>query len=143
MVYILSNSKNIISIIDDEVDITETFYEVLCKTGEYSVFAFNDSITALNHFIEYEKDYALVISDLRMPRLSGWDLLVKIKKINPYIRTILMTAYEVETNKLEEYIAEEVIDKFPQKPIGLNDLLAGVKNQLHIYELQKKEKGYP
>ncbi|HEY9492763.1 MAG TPA: hypothetical protein VIP56_12315, partial [Nitrososphaeraceae archaeon] len=59
-------------------------------------------------------------------------------KINPYIRTILMTAYEVETNKLEEYIAEEVIDKFLQKPIGLNDLLAGVKNQLHIYELQKK-----
>ena len=78
-----------------------------------------------------------------MPRLSGWDLLRKIKKINPDIRTILMTAYEVETNKLEEYIAEEVIDKFLQKPIGLNDLLAGVKNQLHIYELQKKEKGYP
>jgi YesN/AraC family two-component response regulator len=57
---------------------------------EASVYTFNDPI-ALKHFNENKENYALIISDLRMPRLNILELLQKVKRTNPKVRTILMS----------------------------------------------------
>jgi len=51
---------------------------------------------ALEHFQVNEYAYVLVISDFKMPGLNGMEFLKKIKALNPFVRTILMTAFEVE-----------------------------------------------
>jgi YesN/AraC family two-component response regulator len=43
-----------------------------------------------------KKNYTLIISDLRMPFMNGIELLKKIKKIDPSIRTVLMAAFEFD-----------------------------------------------
>ncbi len=75
----------------------------------------------------------LIISDLRMPGLDGIGLIKKVKNMNPDIRTILVTAFEVDDNIFEQYTRENIIDGFLQKPITLRDLVTEVENQLRIH----------
>jgi DNA-binding NtrC family response regulator len=80
----IGSSKRIVSVVDDEIDITTLFHDALCENIiEVSVFTFNDPVAALKHFRENESDYALIISDLRMSGLNGLELLKKAKGSSP------------------------------------------------------------
>ena len=120
----MGTNKKIVSIVDDEIDITDLFHDALSnKIAGISVFSFNDPLIALEHFIDNKKNYALVISDLRMPGMNGLELLKKIRKFNPKVRTILISAYEVDNDPVfRGYVKERVIDSFIQKPIAIGDL---------------------
>jgi DNA-binding NtrC family response regulator len=96
-----------------------------------SIVSFTDSVRALKHFKKNKKNYRLVIADWRMPNLNGLELLKKVKKLNPNVRTILISAYEVENEPLfQRFLKEGIIDKFIQKPITMNYLCNEVNNQL-------------
>lgn len=132
MVYL---TNRIVSIVDDEKDITELFKDALVKNIEdVTVVSFNDPILALEHFISNKDQYALVISDLRMPKISGIELLKKMKESNPLVRTILMTAFELDDLQDKEILEKHVVDKLLQKPIRLDDLFIETNNQLQSYE---------
>lgn len=125
--------------VDDELDITLLFRDVLQTTNGVSIFAFTDPKAALEHFAINRKDYTLIISDLRMPSINGMELIKKVKELNPYVRTILMTASTLDdTDLFQDYAKKELINGFLQKPIHLNDLCAEVNHQLHTYQLQKQ-----
>lgn len=74
-----------------------------------------------------------------MPGLDGIGLINKVKNMNPDIRTILVTAFEVDGNIFEQYTRENIIDGFLQKPITLRDLVTEVENQLRIHRLQEQK----
>ena len=58
-----------------------------------------------------------------MPGMNGLELLKKIRKFNPKVRTILISAYEVDNDPVfRGYVKERVIDSFIQKPITIRDL---------------------
>ena len=102
-----------------------------------TIFTFTDPILALEHFQKNKDDYVLVISDFRMPGLNGTELLRKMKDMNKYVRTILMTAFEIENAKFSDYTKREIINSFFQKPVRLTDLIEVVHTQIHSYEIQK------
>lgn len=131
----MSNNK-IVSVVEDELDITNLFHDALRKAiYGVSVVSFNDSVIALKHFKNNKKNYRLVIADWRMPKLNGLELLKKIKKLNPNVRTILISAYEVENEPVfQRFMKEGIIDKFIQKPMTLNYLCGEVNNQLQEFE---------
>jgi DNA-binding NtrC family response regulator len=126
--------KWLVAIIDDESDIVNLFRDALNKIDGLSVFTFTDPMKALEHFKINKGAYALIISDLRMPGINGTDLVHKIKKENPLVRTLLMTAFEVDDNVFEEYVKNNIIDGFLQKPVKLRDLRSEVLKQLNIYK---------
>lgn len=128
----MSTNSEIISIVEDELDITNLFHDALRKTVYgVSIVSFTDSVRALKHFKKNKKDYRLVIADWRMPNLDGLELLKKVKKLNPNVRTILISAYEVENEPVfQRYVKEGIIDKFIQKPMTMNYLCNEVNNQL-------------
>ena len=134
----LSKSK-LIAIIDDEDDIVKLFRDVLGTINGITVFTFTDPVMALEHFKLNKDNYVLVITDLRMPGLAGTELIKELKKLNRFIRTILMTAFAINDNLFKESAKKELINGFLQKPIHLDGLRAEVNNQLHTYELQKQE----
>ncbi len=127
----------LVSIVDDEQDITTLFHDALKGINGITIFTFTDPILALEHFQKNKDDYVLVISDFKMPGLNGTELLRKIKDMNKYVRTILMTAFEIEKSMFTDYSKREIINGFLQKPVRLTNLIEEVHTQIHSYEMQK------
>ena len=74
----MGTNKKIVSIVDDEVDITEFFCDALSnEIASITFVSFNDPVIALEHFIDNKKTYALVIADLKMLGMNGLELLKK------------------------------------------------------------------
>jgi DNA-binding NtrC family response regulator len=121
--------KGLIGVVDDELDIAQLFRDALQTTNGFTIFAFTDPKAAFEHFALNREDYTLIVSDLRMPSINGMELIKKIKELNPYIRTILMTAFATNDDLFQEYAKKELINGFLQKPIHLGDLRAEVNNQ--------------
>lgn len=132
------DNHRIVSIVDDEPDIILLFHDVLKSLAGITIFTFTDPILALEHFQVNEYAYVLVISDFKMPGLNGMEFLKKIKDSNRFVRTILMTAFQIEDKVLSEYTKKKIINAALQKPIGIHDLLKEVNTQLHSYEMEKK-----
>jgi DNA-binding NtrC family response regulator len=76
-----SSNDKIVSIVDDEIDITVLFHDALYGNIDgISVVSFIDPVIALAHFKDNKENYALVICDIRMPGMNGLDFLKKVKK---------------------------------------------------------------
>jgi two-component system response regulator ChvI len=138
----MPTNNRIVSIVDDELDITQLYQDAIYgKIDGISVVCFNNPVTALEHFIENKKDYALVISDLRMPNLNGLDLLEKVKMLNSNVRTILVSAYEVKEDEVfQKFTKEGIIDLFIEKPIPIDRLRQKVREQIQAYKLRMNER---
>jgi len=134
----VSVENRMVSIVDDDPDIIMLFHEALKSISGITIFTFTDPILALEHFQVNEYAYVLVLSDFKMPGLNGMEFLKKIKELNSFVRTILMTAFQIEDKVFREYTKKKIINAFLQKPIGIHDLLKEVNTQLHSYEIQKK-----
>jgi DNA-binding NtrC family response regulator len=82
-----------IAIIDDEIDVVNLFKEALERNG-FIVCAFSNSNKAFNTLEKEIEKYGLILSDYRMPNLNGHDLCTKLRKLNPELQVILMSAYD-------------------------------------------------
>src|SRR4030095_6700023 len=112
-----------ILILDDDFDISNLLKIALIKQG-YSVFSFTDPLLALEHFKINHSTYSLVITDLRMPGMSGFEFLNDIKTIKPKINVILMSAFDMTGDvEFTNYSKNYVIDGFIQKPISMKNLI--------------------
>ena len=134
---LLAFSGKLVSIVDDDQDITTLFHDALSRINGITILTFNDPILALEHFQANEDAYVLVISDFRMPGLNGMELLKKMKKLNKFVRTILMTAFTIDDIIFHECTKNKIINGFVQKPVRLYDLIKEVETQLQSYEKQK------
>jgi len=134
---IVSVENRMVCIVDDDPDIVLLFRDALKSISGITIFTFTDPILALEHFQVNEYAYVLVISDFKMPGLNGIEFIKKIKEYNRFVRTILMTAFQIEDKLFLEYTKKKIINAFLQKPIGIHDLLKEVDTQLHSYEIQK------
>jgi YesN/AraC family two-component response regulator len=57
-----------------------------------------------------------------MPGLSGIQLAKKVKEINPAVKTVLMTAFEIRDSEFSKVFPSTPVDGFVQKPIGIKEL---------------------
>ena len=134
----MSTENRIVSIVDDDPDITIFFDEALRTISGITIFTFTDPILALEHFQVNGYAYVAVISDFKMPGLNGMEFLKKVKESNRFVRTILTTAFTIDEKLFDDYTKKQIINAFLQKPIGLHDLVLEVNTQLDSYEVQKK-----
>ncbi len=113
-----------VAIIDDEPDIAYLFKEALSQIDGVQVFAFTDPLLGLEHFQTNHHYYKVLISDYRMPTMTGIELLSKIKDVNPSVTRIMMSAFEIQDELFQEY---KCVDKFLQKPVLIVDLINEVR----------------
>ena len=113
-----------IFLVDNEIDITYALENALENYG-FQVDSFNDPILALDNYqINF---YDLVILDIKMPKMDGFELYVKLREKDHKVKICFLTAselfYEEFRNarlKLGEKVGEEY---FIQKPIKTEDLI--------------------
>lgn len=108
-------------IVDDESDIVQVLKLGLQK-NRFLVDAFTNPEEALQTFKSNVEAYCLVLSDVRMPGLSGIQLAKKVKEASPSVKVILMTSFEVRDNEFSKVFPSTHVDGFVQKPIGIKDL---------------------
>jgi DNA-binding NtrC family response regulator len=123
-----SNSNRSILILDDEIDITSIIEQSLQGLG-FRVSAFTDPIVALEYFkLNFKICCSMVISDIRMPGLNGYGFVRKVKAINPEVKIILMTAFEINNIELSKVLPGIKIDAFLQKPFSIRKLKGLIAN---------------
>jgi DNA-binding NtrC family response regulator len=108
-------------IVDDDTDIVQVLKMGLVRNG-FSVEAFTNPQDALQSFKSNAESYCLVLSDIRMPSLSGIQLSRKLKEVNPNVKVVLMTAFEIRDDEFSKVFPSTQVDGFVQKPIGIKDL---------------------
>ena len=113
-----------VAVIDDEADLAYLFKEALSQIDGVQVFAFTDPSLALEHFKANHQNYRVVISDYRMPTMTGMELLSKIKDVSPAATRIMMSAFEIQDEQFQEC---KCVDKFLQKPVLMTDLINEVR----------------
>jgi DNA-binding NtrC family response regulator len=124
------NSNTSVLAVDDEYDIVYLIKQYLERNGQTRVCAFIDALSALNHFKSDIKDYHhVVISDIRMPSMNGYEFVKQIKKIDPQVKVVLMSAFENQEKEFHSMLPDITVDAFLQKPFSrgqLNDAIEKV-----------------
>ena len=116
--------KNIL-VIDDDRNICNMLDEML-SSDNYHVETFTDSSKAVERF--YEHPFDVVITDLKMPDLSGWQVAKKVKEKNPSIPVIMITGSK--TMYFEKSMADFGVDYVINKPFRMEKILEIVSESL-------------
>ncbi|MGZ5489884.1 MAG: response regulator [Nitrososphaeraceae archaeon] len=113
-----------ILLVDDEADIIFTMKDILEEEG-FKVDTFNDPTIALESY--RSNLYDLVILDIKMPKMDGFQLYSKLKEKDPQVKICFLTASEMFYEKFRKTRSEfgKTIgeDYFIQKPINTEDLM--------------------
>jgi DNA-binding NtrC family response regulator len=108
-------------VVDDDSDIAQVLKQGLLKNG-FLVNTFTNPEEALQNFQSNSEDYCLMLSDIRMPGISGIKLARRVKEINPNVKVILLTSFEIKDNEFSKVFPSMQVDGFAQKPISIKDL---------------------
>lgn len=122
-----ANPKGRILVVDDESDITSVIKRGLETVG-YAVDAFNDSEQALAYF--KNGYYDMLILDIRMPKLNGFQLYRQIRKRDSKARVCFMTAFEVYREEFEKVFPDYDVKCFLTKPLSIKDLQTIIQTEL-------------
>jgi DNA-binding NtrC family response regulator len=126
-----------ILLIDDEEDILSIFKNSL-KAAGYSTYGFINPIAAFEHFRQNSKAYQIIITDVRMPGMSGFELVRKIRRINPDVKIIMTSSFEMSMNEVKRVLPSLKIDGVVDKPVRLAKLNDMVKNLLESSKWMQK-----
>ena len=123
-----SNTKKIM-VVDDETDVISVLEIVLEENG-FEVDTFEDPIVALKSY--RAGVYDLLILDIKMPEMDGFELYDRIKKIDDNAKVCFLTASEMyyKNSRKEKYCSLDK-DLLIQKPIANEDLVAEIKKILN------------
>src|SRR5207245_9549673 len=109
-----------ILVVDDEPDITTSIKNGLERKG-FDVDAYNDPLKALESF--EPGTYDLLLIDIRMPKLNGFELYREIKKKNDKAKICFFTAFEVYYEEFKKVFPTLDVKCFIRKPIAIKDLV--------------------
>jgi CheY-like chemotaxis protein len=129
-----SNSNRRIMVVDDEEGSRHILSTVLSGVG-YEVVAASRGTEALNLLLK--SSFALVLTDLEMPGMDGWELASRIKNRFPNIPVVLMTG-EAKEDVIERMkMKGNYVDSVIFKPFRLENILKTVQKMLGTEQAQK------
>lgn len=122
-----------ILVVDDEPDITLTLREGLENLKQddknlFEVHTFNDPELAFTNY--RPGNYDLLLLDIKMSKMSGFELWDKIRKIDGKVKVCFITALNIDYEALRKSFPSLVIECFVQKPIEICELVKRINTEL-------------
>jgi len=108
-----------IFLVDDEPDIANSLRLGLERKG-FIVDVFTDPTEALAKYKPHY--YDLLLMDIRMPKLSGFELVREIRKVDQDSEVWFLTAFEVYYEEFKKMFPDLDVKNFIRKPVSLNEL---------------------
>ena len=134
-----NNNDYYILLVEDEKDILDLFTEYLSSNG-FNTISFQNPMEALNYFYQNQSNCSLVITDYKMPQMSGIDFIKKIReKDTPdnKIKTIIISAFIKDNLPYDKsYIL--TVDKILEKPVYLDRLKTVIQEIISTIDSQQK-----
>ena len=123
-----NNNDFYILLVDDEKDILDLFSEYLTSNG-FNTISFDNPDEAIKYFYQNPNNCSLVITDYKMPQMSGIDLIKKIreKDADYKIKIMLISAFMKSDLNVNVMLKNLKIDRVIEKPIHLENLMDEVK----------------
>jgi len=132
-------SRNIL-VVDDEENIRSLLKEILIEQGGYKVETASNGKQALEKFKNNKNDFSIIMSDIRMPYIDGLKFLERVKKREPNMVVIMISAL----NDIKSAIS--AMDRgaytYIAKPFKINELLLVVRRALEKRALLLENKRY-
>jgi len=119
-------------VVDDEEDIAISIKMGLEAKG-FTVDAFDNPAGALANF--KAGCYDMLLSDIKMPDMSGFDLYREVKKIDDKIKVAFITAFEIYEDEFRKVLPSIDVKCFIQKPISMSDLATRINEELAKEEI--------
>ena len=116
----LPNSHYIL-IVDDESDILSVVRRLLEEYG-LNTCCFTKPSIALEHYMTSSNNHDLVISDLQMPIINGFEFIRKVKESNPKVKVVLTSAFKINDKEFHNLLPDIKVDGFLQKPFSIQQL---------------------
>ena len=124
-----------ILVVDDEPDLEHLVRQRMrreIRSGQYSFMFAQNGVEALEVLSE-EQDIDMVLTDINMPRMDGLTLLEQIPKVDPNIRSVIVSAYG-DMKNIRTAMNRGAFD-FITKPIDFEDMKVTIQRTLHHLEL--------
>ena len=125
--------QHFILLVDDEISITESLKRIFRKE-DYRIFTASGGKEGLKLLNALEKPVSLIISDQRMPEMTGTQFLEKARKIFPDAYRYLLTGYS-DMDAVVDAVNKGEIHRYLTKPWNDDELLVQVRQSLEQYEL--------
>jgi DNA-binding response OmpR family regulator len=116
-------------LVDDEPDLNLTLKMVLEDKG-FKVDSFTDPLLALQNFKEQDGMYDMIILDIKMPEMNGFELYRQIKKIDNKVKVCFLTASEMYYGVYTDIVNSLDAEYFIRKPIDNEELVKRVNRIL-------------
>ena len=126
----LENGKLRILVVDDDENIREILQDILTMSGHLVVISSNGE-EALQFF--YDQEFDLVMTDLGMPGISGWEVNRKIKQTHPQKPVVIISGWGAQLT--EEEIKTNQVDLVIAKPFNLDQIVEVTTRFAHQEEL--------
>jgi two-component system cell cycle sensor histidine kinase/response regulator CckA len=114
-------------LVEDEEALRELVRSILVEQG-YKVLTARDGKEAMDVFISKRNEIALVVSDMGLPKLTGYDLFLEMKRVHPQVKMVIASGYLEPELKAEVFGAG--VQEFIQKPYTPKALLDTVRTIL-------------
>ena len=126
-----------IFLVDDEPDIANSLRLGLERKG-FTVDVFTDPTEALAKYKPHH--YDLLLMDIRMPKLSGFELVREIRKVDPDSEVWFLTAFEVYYEEFKKMFPDLDVKNFIRKPVSLNELVTRIMERTAVTAETKSRK---
>jgi DNA-binding NtrC family response regulator len=121
------NNLDTVLIVEDE-DALRNLLMVMFEENGLKVLAASDGIEAIEVFTANKDKIGVVLSDIGLPRLSGWEAFLRMKEINPQVKGILASGFF--ENKVKEEIVKSGASNFVEKPYNLPVIISMLQDIL-------------
>jgi PAS domain S-box-containing protein len=116
-------SRKTILVVEDEQSLLQLLKDILQENG-YRVITAKDGIEAVKMYETYWQEIALVVSDVGLPKLDGFNAFLQMRRINPNVNAILASGYLDDKVKVD--LHKEGIKEFLKKPYQTEEILAKI-----------------
>lgn len=124
-----------ILIVDDDASFRRVVEYTLQEEG-YETSSFGDPAEALQAFLD--SDFAVVLTDMRMPKLSGLDVLTRMRAVAPEVPIVVVTGHP-EVDNAVEAMREGAFD-YLQKPVNRDELKLVVERASEVRKLKHENR---
>lgn len=113
-------------LIDDDKDVLTVLKRSLELKG-INTYDFANPILAVEHFRNNATNYDIVVTDIRMPQMNGFEVARAVKEIRPDIKIAFITAFEINKSEFEKVLPSTKVDAFITKPVTLSAFTETIK----------------